>query len=82
MTDQPTRPKKAPKRADKPAAPKTVKITLVRSLIGYPRTQRETARGLGLRRLHSHVVRPETPETLGMIRKIRHVLNVETVEKP
>jgi large subunit ribosomal protein L30 len=83
MTDQETKPKKTPKRAEKPAAAaKYVKVTLVRSLIGYPRIQHETAKGLGLRRLQSHAVLKETPETLGMIHKIIHVLKVETVEKP
>ncbi|OGD28347.1 MAG: 50S ribosomal protein L30 [Candidatus Aminicenantes bacterium RBG_19FT_COMBO_65_30] len=59
-----------------------MKVTLIRSLIGYPRVQWETAKGLGLRKLHSHAVLKETPETLGMVRKIIHVLKVETVEKP
>jgi large subunit ribosomal protein L30 len=83
MTDTETKPKKTPKRAEKAAAvPKYVKVTLVRSLIGYPRIQRETAKGLGLRRLQSHAVLKETPEMLGMVHKIIHVLKVETVEKP
>ena len=59
-----------------------LKITLVRSLIGYPRKQREVAKGLGLRKLQSHVIRRESPEILGMVRKISHVLRVEAVEKP
>jgi large subunit ribosomal protein L30 len=83
MTDTETKPKKTPKRAEIAAASvKYVKVTLVRSLIGYPRIQHETARGLGLRRLQSHAVLKETPETIGMVRKIIHVLKVETVEKP
>ena len=83
MTDKETKPKKTPKRAEKAAdATRYVKVTLVRSLIGYPRIQRETAKGLGLRKLNSHAVLKETPETLGMVRKIIHALKVETVEKP
>lgn len=82
MTDKETKPKKTPKCAEKVAAERYVKVTLVRSLIGYPRIQRETAKGLGLRKLHSHAVLKETPETLGMVRKIIHALKVETVEKP
>jgi len=83
MTDNETKTKKTPKRAEKAAAAtRYVKVTLVRSLIGYPRVQRETARGLGLRRLQSHAVLKDTPETRGMIQKIIHVLNVETAEKP
>ncbi|MFO7734165.1 MAG: 50S ribosomal protein L30 [Candidatus Aminicenantes bacterium] len=59
-----------------------MKITLVRSLIGYTKDQWETAKGLGLRKLQSSVVRRESPEILGMVRKISHVLKVEAVEKP
>jgi large subunit ribosomal protein L30 len=59
-----------------------LRIRLVRSLVGYPKGQRTIARGLGLRRLQSEVVRPETPEILGMIHKLSHVLSVETLEEP
>ncbi len=58
-----------------------LRIRLVRSLIGYPRNQREVAKGLGLRKLNSEVVRPESPEILGMIHKITHVLKVEVLEE-
>jgi large subunit ribosomal protein L30 len=81
MTDVDTKPKKAPKRVEKPAAERTIKVTLVRSLIGTPRDQRETAKGLGLRKLNSHAVLKETPAVKGMINKIVHALKVETVEK-
>jgi large subunit ribosomal protein L30 len=62
-------------------APPNLKITLVRSLIGYPETQRSVARGLGLRKLNSSVVRPDAPEIRGMIRKIPHLLKVEVMAK-
>jgi large subunit ribosomal protein L30 len=58
----------------------TLKITLVRSVIGYPRIQREVVRGLGLRKLNSSVVRPDCPEIRGMVRKIPHLLKVEVLE--
>jgi large subunit ribosomal protein L30 len=58
-----------------------LKVKLVRSLIGYPQTQRVVARGLGLRKLNSEVVRPNTPETRGMINKISHLLKVEAMEE-
>lgn len=58
-----------------------LRITLVRSLIGYPRRQRETAKGLGLRKINSLVVRPDRPEVRGMIDKISHLVKVEVVEK-
>ena len=62
------------------AAPKKVKITLVRSLIGYPESHRAVARGLGLGKPNSSVIREDTPSIRGMVRKITHVLKVEDVE--
>jgi large subunit ribosomal protein L30 len=56
--------------------PGTLKITLVRSPIGYEKNQRETARSLGLRRMHQTVEKPNTPEIRGMIRSIRHLVLV------
>ncbi|MCX6567276.1 MAG: 50S ribosomal protein L30 [Candidatus Aminicenantes bacterium] len=64
----------------KAASPKQIKITLVRSLIGYPESQRKVARGLGLRKPNSSVVREDTPSIRGMVRKITHMLKVEGVE--
>jgi len=64
----------------KAAASKKIKITLVRSLISHPESQRKVARGLGLGRLKSSVVREDTPSIRGMIRKINHVVKVEGVE--
>jgi large subunit ribosomal protein L30 len=58
-----------------------VRVRLVRSVIGYPRAQRETAKGLGLRKIDSEVVRPNTPEVRGMINKISHLLKVEALEE-
>ena len=58
-----------------------IKITLVRSPIGYPRSQRDVIRGLGLRKLQSQVIREDRPEIRGMIRKITHLLKVEAVEE-
>ncbi|MEN6559886.1 MAG: 50S ribosomal protein L30 [Acidobacteriota bacterium] len=55
---------------------------MVRSLIGYPPEQRQTARGLGLRKPQSSAVLVDTPAVRGMIRKIVHALKVEAVEKP
>jgi large subunit ribosomal protein L30 len=61
---------------------KYLKIKLIRSLIGHPRKHRVVAYGLGLRKLNSEVVRKNTPEIRGMIRKISHLLKVEEIEKP
>lgn len=74
------KPKRKPKA--RVVQEKYLKIKLVKSLIGYPESQRKVARGLGLRKISSAVIRKETPEVLGMIRKISHVLKVEGVDKP
>jgi len=58
-----------------------LRIKLVRSLTGYPKNQREVAKGLGLRKLQSEVTRKNSPEIRGMIRKIPHLLKVEVLEK-
>ena len=60
----------------KQAETKTLKIKYVRSVIGRPEPQRRTVRGLGLRRLHQVVERPDTPEVRGMLRKVPHLVEV------
>jgi large subunit ribosomal protein L30 len=72
--------KKTP-AAKKESEKRELRITLVRSLIGYPLRQRETAKGLGLRKINSQVVRPDRPEIRGMIAKVTHLVKVEVVEK-
>jgi large subunit ribosomal protein L30 len=56
---------------------KTIRVTLVKSPIGYTKDQRATARALGLRRLHQTVEHKDDPAVRGMIRKIVHLLQVE-----
>lgn len=56
---------------------KTIRVTLVRSPIGYTKDQKETARALGLRRLHQTVEHKDNPALRGMIRKIIHLVQVE-----
>jgi large subunit ribosomal protein L30 len=58
---------------------KQLRITLVKSPIGYNHKQRLTARSLGLRKLNASVVHYETPQLRGMIDKISHLLQVEEV---
>lgn len=58
-----------------------LRIKLVRSVIGYPKNQREVVKGLGLRKLNSEVLRKDSPEIRGMINKIPHLLKVEVLEK-
>lgn len=57
----------------------SVKITLVKSLIGTRQSHRATAVGLGLRRRSSTRTLNNTPEIQGMIRKINYLLKVEEV---
>jgi large subunit ribosomal protein L30 len=54
----------------------TVKVKWVVSFIGCTDDMRQTIRGLGLRRLHQIVERQNTPETQGMIHKVRHLVEV------
>ena len=55
----------------------TVKITLVKSPIGFKGNQGTVVRGLGLRRLHHSVERKDTPAIRGMIHKVRHLVKVD-----
>ncbi len=51
-------------------------ITLKHSPVGRPSRQRLYLQGLGLRRLHQTVQRPKTPQVLGLIEKVRHLVEV------
>ena len=55
---------------------KALKITLLKSTIGFNRTQAATVRGMGLLRIRHTVELPDTPETRGMILKVRHLISV------
>ena len=59
------------------AKPKTLKITQIRSEIGFDNRQELALRGLGLRRIRHTVERVDTPETRGLILKVRHLVTVE-----
>ena len=56
---------------------KVLRVTLVRSPIGYTKDQRATARALGLRRLYQTVEHKDNPTLRGMIQKIIHLVQVE-----
>ena len=64
------------KKAAKTVASKRLKITLVRSPIGFNETQGKTVQGMGLRKIRHTVELPDTPETRGMILKVRHLVEV------
>ena len=58
---------------------KRLRITQVKSGIGYHYTQKETLRSLGFRRLNQTVEHPDNPTVRGMVRKVSHLLRVEEV---
>ena len=64
-------------RASKPKPEKTVKVTLVKSVIGTKKDHRATVRGLGLRRIRHSVELEDTPAVRGMINKVSYLLRVE-----
>ena len=74
---------KAKQAKQKSSDAKTVTVTLVKSPIGFQKVQGKVAEGMGLRRLNHSVTLKDTPETRGMIFKIRHLVTVaaESAEK-
>ena len=57
-----------------------IKVTLTRSLIGYPQDQRATVKALGLGKIRTSVVKNYTSTIRGMIHKVEHLVKVEKVE--
>ena len=56
-----------------------LKITLKKSLIGFPEVQRRTAAALGLTKLQKTVLRSDNDAVRGMLFKLRHVVEFETI---
>jgi large subunit ribosomal protein L30 len=56
---------------------KTLRVTWVRSSIGYTKDQKATVKALGLRRLHQTVEHKDTPALRGMLNKVIHMLKIE-----
>jgi large subunit ribosomal protein L30 len=59
---------------------KTVRVTLVRSAIGYSKTHKATVRALGLSRLHQTVEHVDTPSLRGMLYQVAHLVEIEEGE--
>ncbi len=57
---------------------KSIKVTLIKSMFGQLASIRNSARGLGLRRIGHSVVVADTPSNRGMINAASHMLKVET----
>ncbi|ARQ06006.1 MULTISPECIES: 50S ribosomal protein L30 [Staphylococcaceae] len=53
-----------------------IKITLTRSIIGRPETQRKTVKALGLTKMHSSVEVEDNPAIRGQINKVSHLVTV------
>ena len=65
------------RREKKTPEGKRVKITLVKSTIGFNKEQAKTVQGMGLRRIGHSVELPDNDATRGMILKVRHLVEVE-----
>jgi large subunit ribosomal protein L30 len=56
---------------------RTLRVVQVKSAIGYDRRQRLTLRGLGIRRMNRPVSVEDNPAVRGMLRAVRHLVQVE-----
>jgi large subunit ribosomal protein L30 len=67
----------AKRAAMKSADTKRVKVTLVKSTIGFDKRQAAVVESMGLRRINHTVELADTPSIRGMIHKVRHLVTVE-----
>lgn len=58
-----------------------VKVTKVRSTIKKPERLKRTMKALGLRKMHQTVEHEDTPAIRGMIRRVKHLVNVEEINE-
>ena len=56
---------------------KKIRVTQVRSIIDRPERQKRTMKALGLRKLNASVEVEATPQILGMVTKVNHLITVE-----
>jgi large subunit ribosomal protein L30 len=56
---------------------KTIRVTLVKSAIGYTKDQKATVRALGLRRMNQTIEHKDSPAIRGMLNKIIHLVKIE-----
>lgn len=54
-----------------------IKITQVKSVIDRTKRQKDTMTALGLRRMNQTIVKEVSPQVMGMINKVKHLLQVE-----
>jgi large subunit ribosomal protein L30 len=55
----------------------TINITLVKSAINRPARQKKTLEALGLRKLNRTVTKEATPQIIGMVNKVMHLVTVD-----
>lgn len=60
---------------------KQLQITLKKSLIGHPETQRITVKTLGLRKVNHKVIHNDNPAIRGMINKVSHLVEVTEINE-
>ncbi len=60
------------------AEQRMITVRLVHSMISRPEKQRAVLRGMGLTKMHKAVRLPDTPQTHGMIKKVAHLVRVES----
>lgn len=58
-----------------------LRVTLLKSSIGYSSDQAATLNALGLRRLNQAIVHSDSPSIRGMVQKVRHLVKVEEVQE-
>ena len=58
-----------------------IRIQWKKSAIGYPKEQGRIIKALGLRRLNHEVEREDSPSILGMVHKVRHLVQVKPGEE-
>ena len=58
---------------------KKIKITLVKSPIDRPERQKQTLKALGLNKMNASREVEATPQILGMVRKVEHMVAVEDI---
>jgi large subunit ribosomal protein L30 len=58
---------------------KKLRITQNRSIIGRPLRQKRTIAALGLKRMHHTIEVEATPQVMGMVQKVKHLLDIEEI---
>ena len=58
---------------------KKIKVTQVKSIIDRPERQKRTVEALGLKKMNASVEVEATPQILGMVRKVKHLVKVEEI---